>query len=176
MAEESILYELLMLFQVSLVLGTSQLGRDGLLLTASMVSEWSELQVDEPTLRMGTNQPISVLPGVGTRICKPPCVSIKANVRARVTFEFEDARAAFACRLVQTNKDGMDWKRIWRHAVPDHPFNFSVQLDPSPFPYVVCFDEPPAGTSLAFEVLSDKELEITQVEELEGLDLSVAHL
>jgi ankyrin repeat protein len=186
MAEESILYECLMLFQVSVVLGTSVLGREGLLRTATMVSSWPVLELDEPTLRLGVNKPISVLPGFGTRICKPPCVSIKANVRARVTFEFADSRAAEACRLVQSNKKPtqqdlsqgkkFEWKRLWRHAVEGHDWNFSVHLDPSPYPYIMCFDDLPDEASLAFEVLSDKELEITQVEELDGLELSVQHL
>jgi ankyrin repeat protein len=186
MAQESIMYECLMLFQVSVVLGTSVMGLEGLLRTATMVSQWGELELDEPTLRLGVNEPISVLPGIGTRICKPPCVAIKANVKARVTFEFEDRRAADACRLVQSNKKptaadiangrACEWKRLWRHPVPDHEFNFSVQLVPSPFPYVMCFDAPPEGTSLAFEVLSDKELEIIQVEELDDLEMHVKHL
>lgn len=174
-AEESILYECLMLFQVSAVLGTSSEGRNGLLKTAAMVASWPELGLEPAG---GDNsEPISVLPGTGTHICKPPCVSIKANVRARVTFEFEDARAASACRVVQTNSaaDG-EWRRIWRHASAENPDNFSVQLDPSPMPYLVCFDEPEPGTSMAFEVYSDKELEITQVEQLEDLELTIQHL
>eukprot|EP00656_Telonema_subtile_P021621 TRINITY_DN2264_c0_g3_i1.p1 TRINITY_DN2264_c0_g3~~TRINITY_DN2264_c0_g3_i1.p1 ORF type:complete len:2123 (-),score=697.61 TRINITY_DN2264_c0_g3_i1:197-6565(-) len=173
-AQESIMYECLMLFQVSAVLGTSSEGRAGLLKTAGMVASWPEL--DLPITKANNDEPISVLPGVGTKICKPPCVSIKANVKARVTLEFSDERAAAACRVVQTSSAGGEWRRIWRHAVPEQPHNFSVQLEASPQPYIVCFDEPEAGTSLAFDVFSDKELDISQVEELEDLELSVSHL
>jgi len=184
MAEDSILYECLMLFQVSAVLGTSHLGREGLLMTAGMVASWPEMQ--QPRLKANNGDPVKVLPGLGTKFSSPPCVSIKANVRAKVTFRFEDGRAAHACRVVATTHEPADasglewegepWKRMWRHAVPDHPFNFSVQLEPSQQPYVVCFDEPEPGVSLAFDIDSDKKLEVTQIDELDGLEMTTTHL
>jgi len=173
MAAESIMYECLMLFQVSVVLGQSIDGIGGLLNTATMVSQWGELELDEPTLRLGSNEPLVVLPGVGTRICKPPCVAIKCSQQSIATFEFEDARAAEACRLVASANKGDDWVRLWRHPVPDHPHNFSVQLDATKSnPYIMCFDSPEEGTSLAFEIKSDKILEVTEVEKLDGLEFS----
>lgn len=103
-----------------------------------------------------------------------------------MTFRFEDGRAAHACRVVATTHEPADasglewegepWKRMWRHAVPDHPFNFSVQLEPSQQPYVVCFDEPEPGVSLAFDIDSDKKLEVTQIDELDGLEMTTTHL
>jgi ankyrin repeat protein len=191
MAEESIMYECLMLFQVSAVLGTSHLGREGLLTTAGMIASWPDFQ--QPKFEACNGEAISVLTGLGTMFCSPPCVAIKAMTKAKVTFKFEDARAARACRVVATTLDtgdaaagsldgspaeweGEPWKRMWRYAVPDHPFNFSCQLDPSQQPYVLFFDEPEAGVSLAFEMDSDKKLDVKQINELDGLEMSATNL
>jgi hypothetical protein len=175
-AQDSIMYECLMLFQVSAVLGTSAQGRDGLLHTACLLAQWPELSL--PPFPSSNEEPISILPGSGTKICKPPCVAIKANVRApTATFEFEDPRAAAACRVVHTSHgEDAPWRRLWRHAVADSTSDFSVQLDPSPDYYLVCFDEPEEGTSLAFQVFSDKELDIHWVEPVDDMEMSVEHL